>query len=152
MSGDNTLGCGSENAPDQGNLCPTAKCLIQRNLAMARRKQKKRWSELSPAARSAVVIGAVVEAAVTTIALRDLIRDPPTRCAVRSWSGFSASSCSRSGHRSTWSAVDVARATDLLPLGFTQGNLGALRLGDLAFAWFFRRPRENRWRPSAAAV
>jgi len=38
--------------------------------------QKKRWSEFSPAAKTAVVVGALAEAVVTTIALRDLIRRP----------------------------------------------------------------------------
>ena len=38
--------------------------------------QKKRWSEFSPAARAAIVAGAVAEAIVTSIALRDLIRRP----------------------------------------------------------------------------
>ncbi len=38
--------------------------------------QKKRWSELSPAARTAIVVGGAVEAVVTTIALRDLVRRP----------------------------------------------------------------------------
>ncbi len=36
--------------------------------------QKKRWSELSPAAKTAIVVGSVVELVVTTIALRDLVR------------------------------------------------------------------------------
>ena len=38
--------------------------------------QKKKWSELSPAARRAIVVGGVLEAVVTSIALRDLIRRP----------------------------------------------------------------------------
>jgi len=39
-------------------------------------KQKKKWSELSPAARTAIVIGAGAELIVTTIALRDLVHRP----------------------------------------------------------------------------
>ncbi len=38
--------------------------------------QKKRWSEFSPAAKKAIVIGGAVEVAVTSFALRDLIRRP----------------------------------------------------------------------------
>jgi phospholipase D-like protein len=45
--------------------------------------EKKRWSELSPAAKGAVVVGGVVEAVVTTVALRDLIRRPTGE--VRGW-------------------------------------------------------------------
>jgi len=37
-------------------------------------RQKKQWSELSPLAKRAIVIGGVAEAVVTTIALRDLKR------------------------------------------------------------------------------
>jgi hypothetical protein len=39
--------------------------------------RKKRWSELSPAARTAIVIGAAAEIIVTSIAVRDLIGRPP---------------------------------------------------------------------------
>lgn len=39
-------------------------------------RQKKKWSELSPAARTAIVIGASAELILTTIALRDLVRRP----------------------------------------------------------------------------
>jgi hypothetical protein len=45
--------------------------------------QKKRWSEYSPAAKTAIVVGAVAEAVVTGIALRDLIRRPADE--VRGW-------------------------------------------------------------------
>jgi hypothetical protein len=38
--------------------------------------QKKRWSEYSPVAKTAIVVGAVAEAVVTVVALRDLIRRP----------------------------------------------------------------------------
>ncbi len=37
---------------------------------------KKRWSELSPGARGAIVVGGVAELVVTTYALRDLVRRP----------------------------------------------------------------------------
>jgi hypothetical protein len=45
--------------------------------------QKKRWSEYSPAAKTAIVVGAVAEAVVTAVALRDLIRRPANE--VRGW-------------------------------------------------------------------
>ncbi len=45
--------------------------------------QKKRWSEYSPAAKTAIVVGAVAEAVVTTVALRDLVRRPAGE--VRGW-------------------------------------------------------------------
>ena len=45
--------------------------------------QKKRWSELSPRARTAVVIGGCAEVIVTTVALRDLRRRPSGN--VRGW-------------------------------------------------------------------
>ena len=38
--------------------------------------QKKRWSELSPTAQRAIVIGGVLEVIVTSVALRDLARRP----------------------------------------------------------------------------
>lgn len=38
--------------------------------------QKKQWSELSPRAKTAIVVGATVEVVVTTYALRDLVRRP----------------------------------------------------------------------------
>ena len=38
--------------------------------------KKKRWSEYSPAAKTAIVVGAAAEAVITTVALRDLIRRP----------------------------------------------------------------------------
>ena len=38
--------------------------------------QKKRWSELSQRARTAIVIGGIAEAVVTTVAFRDLARRP----------------------------------------------------------------------------
>jgi hypothetical protein len=39
-------------------------------------KQKKQWSELSPAARGAIVVGAAAEAVLTAVAVRDLRRRP----------------------------------------------------------------------------
>jgi len=45
--------------------------------------RKKRWSEFSPAAKTAIIVGAVAETVVTTIALRDLIRRPTGE--VRGW-------------------------------------------------------------------
>ncbi len=41
--------------------------------------QKKQWSDLSPMTKRAIVVGAVAEAIVTTVALRDLRRRPPSR-------------------------------------------------------------------------
>jgi len=38
--------------------------------------QKKRWSDLSPAAKTAIVVGGAVELVMTTVALRDIIRRP----------------------------------------------------------------------------
>jgi len=42
-------------------------------------RRKRRWSELSPRARTAVVVGAAVEITVTAIALRDLMHRPATQ-------------------------------------------------------------------------
>jgi hypothetical protein len=41
-----------------------------------RRKNKKRWSKLSPKARAGIVAAGVAEVVVTSIALRDLVRRP----------------------------------------------------------------------------
>jgi Phospholipase_D-nuclease N-terminal len=41
-----------------------------------KKKQKKRWSDLSPRQQEAVVVGAIAELVVTTIALADLARRP----------------------------------------------------------------------------
>jgi len=38
--------------------------------------QKKRWSDLSPAAKTAIVVGGALEVVLTTVALRDLVRRP----------------------------------------------------------------------------
>jgi hypothetical protein len=38
--------------------------------------RKKRWSDLSSRQRIAIVLGAIAELIVTTIALRDLVRRP----------------------------------------------------------------------------
>jgi hypothetical protein len=48
--------------------------------------QRKRWSEFSPAAKTAIIVGAVGEVVVTTVALRDLIRRPAVD--VRGWKLF----------------------------------------------------------------
>ena len=40
------------------------------------RKRKKRWSDLSPVARTAIVVGTVAELVVTAVALRDLVCRP----------------------------------------------------------------------------
>jgi Phospholipase_D-nuclease N-terminal len=40
------------------------------------RKRKKRWSKLSPVARTAIVVGSAAELVVTAVALRDLVRRP----------------------------------------------------------------------------
>jgi hypothetical protein len=37
---------------------------------------KRKWSELSPLARTAIVVAGVAELAVTTFALQDLLRRP----------------------------------------------------------------------------
>jgi hypothetical protein len=39
-------------------------------------REKKKWSDLSPRARAAIVAGAVIELILTTLALRDLRRRP----------------------------------------------------------------------------
>ena len=39
-------------------------------------RRKKRWSDFSPQQRAAIVVGAVVELIMTTLALRDLARRP----------------------------------------------------------------------------
>jgi hypothetical protein len=39
-------------------------------------REKKKWSDLSPRARAAIVIGGFAEAIMTAIALRDLRRRP----------------------------------------------------------------------------
>lgn len=43
-----------------------------------RRSKKKRWSDLSVGMRSAIVLGGLAELAVTTVALRDLVRRAST--------------------------------------------------------------------------
>jgi hypothetical protein len=39
-------------------------------------REKKKWSDLSPRARAAIVAGAVIELILTTLALRDLRHRP----------------------------------------------------------------------------
>jgi hypothetical protein len=46
-------------------------------------RRKKRWSEFSPRARAAIVVGAILELIMTTLALRDLARRPAR--GVRGW-------------------------------------------------------------------
>jgi hypothetical protein len=53
--------------------------------------QRKRWSDLSPAAKTAILVGAVAEAVTTTIAMRDLIRRPAGD--VRGWKPLWALGC-----------------------------------------------------------
>ena len=43
------------------------------------RAKKKQWSDFSPAAKLAIVVGGIAELVVTTIALRDIIRRPSSR-------------------------------------------------------------------------
>ena len=45
-------------------------------MAKKRKKQKKTWAELPRPARAAIVVGGLVELAVTSFALRDLVRRP----------------------------------------------------------------------------
>ena len=40
------------------------------------RRKKKRWSDFSPQQQTAIVLGAIAELVMTTIALRDLARRP----------------------------------------------------------------------------
>lgn len=42
------------------------------------RMAKKQWSDLSPRARAAIVIGSAIELALTAVALRDLSKRPAT--------------------------------------------------------------------------
>ena len=43
---------------------------------LKKKRNKKKWSELSPATRAAIVVGGVAEVVVTSVALRDLVRRP----------------------------------------------------------------------------
>jgi hypothetical protein len=45
--------------------------------------RKKKWSDLSPPARTAIVLGGIAELIMTTLALRDLARRPSRE--VRGW-------------------------------------------------------------------
>jgi hypothetical protein len=40
------------------------------------KKQKKRWSNMSPRTRAAIVAGGIAEVVVTAVALRDLVLRP----------------------------------------------------------------------------
>ena len=46
-------------------------------------RRKKRWSDLAPGARAAIVVGGIAEFIMTTIALRDLAWRPSSE--VRGW-------------------------------------------------------------------
>jgi hypothetical protein len=46
-------------------------------------QQKKRWSDLTAGQQAAIVLGAVVELMITSIAVRDLVRRPARD--VRGW-------------------------------------------------------------------
>jgi hypothetical protein len=39
-------------------------------------RRQRKWSELSPAARTAIVVGGAVEVVLTAYCLRDLVRRP----------------------------------------------------------------------------
>lgn len=39
-------------------------------------REKKRWADLSPGAKVAIVVGAILELIMTSLALRDLARRP----------------------------------------------------------------------------
>ena len=54
-------------------------------------RQKKRWSDFSPAQQTAIVLGAIAELIMTTIALRDLARRPARQ--VRGWKLFWVVAC-----------------------------------------------------------
>ena len=85
-------------------------------------RQRKRWSELSPAARTAIVVGGFAEAIVTAIALQDLVRRPRARCAAASSSGRSGASYSRSDRRSTSFSADAEPSADLSAPHGRQGH------------------------------
>ncbi len=53
--------------------------------------KKKRWSDLSPAARTAIVVGGAAEIVVTSFVLRDLVRRPSRQ--VRGWKPLWALGC-----------------------------------------------------------
>ena len=42
-------------------------------------RRKKRWSDFSPRQRKAIVLGAIAELVITTIAVADLARRPATQ-------------------------------------------------------------------------
>jgi len=46
-------------------------------------RRKKRWSEFSPRQQTAIIVGAIAELIMTTLALHDLARRPATQ--VRGW-------------------------------------------------------------------
>ena len=48
-------------------------------------REKKKWSDLSPAQQKALVAGAAVEVVLTAVALRDLARRPAAEVRGRKW-------------------------------------------------------------------
>ncbi len=52
--------------------------------------RQRRWSELSPSARRAIVVGSVFELVMTTFALRDLFRRPAAAVRGKKWAWFLA--------------------------------------------------------------
>ena len=46
-------------------------------------RRKKRWSDLTVSQRTAILLGALAELIITTMALRDLVRRPAAQ--VRGW-------------------------------------------------------------------
>jgi hypothetical protein len=48
-------------------------------------RTRKRWSDLTPAQRKAVLAGGAVEAVVTAVALRDLARRPASEVRGPKW-------------------------------------------------------------------
>jgi hypothetical protein len=49
-------------------------------------RRKKQWSDFTPRQQQAIVVGAILELVLTTLALRDLLRRP--RQEVRGWKLF----------------------------------------------------------------
>jgi len=68
----------------RGNLCVSTRVPVGRSKQRIREMaEKKQWTELTPTARKAIGVGAVLELVVTSIAVRDLIRRPADE--VRGW-------------------------------------------------------------------
>lgn len=64
-----------------GLMNPDEAQMIDAALPPSRRK--KRWSDLTPGQGTAIVVGALAELIITTMALRDLVRRPAAQ--VRGW-------------------------------------------------------------------